>query len=160
MEEPAGKMSQQPFVHLHVHTHYSLLDGATRIEGLIQRAVEYGMPAVAISDHGNLFGAVEFYSAAVKAGVGRETAHEAIKEHAVAVALHMREQGQRDNDLLGRLAADERIPLDRAALDALLADPTAFVGTATDQVARFAAKVQPLVDAHPDAAAYTPGAIL
>jgi adenylosuccinate lyase len=98
--------------------------------------------------------------AAVKAGVGRETAHEAIKEHAVAVALRMREQGQRDNDLLDRLAKDERIPLDRAALDDLLADPTAFVGTAEDQVTRFAAKVQSLVDAHPEAATYTPGAIL
>jgi adenylosuccinate lyase len=98
--------------------------------------------------------------AAVKAGVGRETAHEAIKEHAVAVALRMREQGQRDNDLLDRLAKDERIPLDRAALDDLLADPTAFVGTAEDQVNRFAAKVQSLVEAHPEAATYTPGAIL
>jgi adenylosuccinate lyase len=98
--------------------------------------------------------------AAVKAGVGRETAHEAIKEHAVAVALRMREQGQRDNDLLDRLAKDERIPLDRAALDDLLADPTAFVGTAEDQVTRFAAKVQSLVEAHPEAATYTPGAIL
>jgi len=98
--------------------------------------------------------------AAVKAGVGRESAHEAIKEHAVTVALRMREQGQRDNDLLDRLAADDRIPLDRGELDGLLADPTAFVGTAADQVDRFAARVQDLVDAHPDAAVYTPGAIL
>ncbi len=49
--------------------------------------------------------------AAVKAGVGRETAHEAIKEHAVAAALAMREQGTDENDLIERLAADERIPL-------------------------------------------------
>jgi len=62
-------MAEQPFVHLHVHTHYSLLDGATRIEGLLRRAAEFGMPAVAVTDHGNLFGAVEFYSAAVKAGI-------------------------------------------------------------------------------------------
>ena len=55
---------------------------------------------------------------AVRAGVGRETAHEAIKEHAVAVALGMREQGAAGNDLLDRLAADDRLPLDRAALDA------------------------------------------
>ncbi|MEK6677380.1 MAG: DNA polymerase III subunit alpha [Planctomycetota bacterium] len=62
-------MGPSPFVHLHVHTHYSLLDGATRIEGLIQRAKEFGMPAVAITDHGNMFGAIEFYQAARKAGI-------------------------------------------------------------------------------------------
>ncbi len=62
-------MSVDSFVHLHVHTHYSLLDGATRIDALIDRAKEYNMPAVAITDHGNMFGAVEFYSAALKAGI-------------------------------------------------------------------------------------------
>ncbi|SLJ82165.1 adenylosuccinate lyase [Mycobacteroides abscessus subsp. abscessus] len=67
--------------------------------------------------------------AAVRAGVGRETAHEVIKEHAVAVALAMREQG-REPDLLDRLAADDRLPLDRAALDAALADKSVFVGAA------------------------------
>jgi DNA polymerase-3 subunit alpha len=62
-------MAGSPFVHLHVHTHYSLLDGATRIEALIDRAKQWNMPALAITDHGNLFGAVEFYLAARKAGV-------------------------------------------------------------------------------------------
>ncbi len=57
------------FVHLHVHSHYSLLDGATRIEGMIARAKQWNMPSVAITDHGNLFGAVEFYNAARKAGI-------------------------------------------------------------------------------------------
>lgn len=57
------------FVHLHVHTHYSLLDGATRLKPMIERAKAYDMPAVAMTDHGNMFGAVEFYEAAVKAGV-------------------------------------------------------------------------------------------
>jgi len=57
------------FVHLHVHSHYSLLDGATRIEAIVRRAKEFGMPAAAITDHGNMFGAVEFYLAARKAGV-------------------------------------------------------------------------------------------
>ncbi|MDP1876600.1 MAG: adenylosuccinate lyase, partial [Actinomycetota bacterium] len=64
--------------------------------------------------------------AAVRAGVGRETAHEAIKEHAVAVALAMREEGQGDNDLLDRLAADPRLGLSRADLDGLVAEPLAF----------------------------------
>ena len=57
------------FVHLHVHTQYSLLDGAIRIDDLVQRTIEYGMPAVATTDHGTLFGAVEFYEKACKAGI-------------------------------------------------------------------------------------------
>lgn len=97
--------------------------------------------------------------AAVRAGVGRETAHEVIKEHAVAVALAMREQG-REPDLLDRLAADERLPLDRAALDAALADRSAFVGAAEAQVATVVAAVQDLVEQYPDAAKYTPAPIL
>jgi len=62
-------MSDTSFVHLHVHTHYSLLDGATRIKPLVERAKADDMPAVAITDHGNLFGAVEFYTQALRAGV-------------------------------------------------------------------------------------------
>ena len=58
-----------PFVHLHLHTQYSLLDGAIRIKDLIEKAVGLGMPAVAMTDHGNLFGAIEFYQAAKSAGI-------------------------------------------------------------------------------------------
>ncbi len=57
------------FVHLHVHTQYSLLDGASRIDGLVEAAKRNNMPAVAITDHGNMFGAIEFYQACVKGGV-------------------------------------------------------------------------------------------
>jgi DNA polymerase-3 subunit alpha len=57
------------FTHLHVHTEYSLLDGACRIPQLIQKAVDFGMPAVAMTDHGNIFGAVDFYTTAKKAGI-------------------------------------------------------------------------------------------
>ena len=57
------------FVHLHVHSQYSLLDGAIRIDDLLKQAVAYGMPAVALTDHGTMFGAVEFYAKAVKAGI-------------------------------------------------------------------------------------------
>jgi adenylosuccinate lyase len=92
--------------------------------------------------------------AAVRAGVGRETAHEVIKEHAVAVALAMREKGQAENDLLARLAADERLP------GFTLPDPLAFTGAARDQVAAVIQRVDAIVAEHPDAAAYTPGAIL
>ena len=62
-------MSADSFVHLHLHTEYSLLDGAVRIPELMKKAKALGMPAVAITDHGNLFGAVEFFQEGKKAGV-------------------------------------------------------------------------------------------
>ncbi len=57
------------FVHLHVHSHYSLLDGACRIADLAERAHRFKMPALALTDHGNMFGAVEFYKACEKVGI-------------------------------------------------------------------------------------------
>ncbi len=62
-------MLDDSFVHLHLHTEYSLLDGAVRMKELMKKAVEFEMPAVAITDHGNLFGAIEFYQEATKAGI-------------------------------------------------------------------------------------------
>ena len=62
-------MPQQSFVHLHLHTQYSLLDGANQVDPLIETAKGFGMPAVAITDHGNLFGAIEFYQKSKKAGL-------------------------------------------------------------------------------------------
>ncbi len=62
-------MSPGKFTHLHVHTHFSLLDGAVRIKDLVEKAKAQGSSAVAITDHGNLFGIVPFYQAAVKAGI-------------------------------------------------------------------------------------------
>ena len=97
---------------------------------------------------------------AVRAGVGRELAHEAIKENAVASALAMREQGAERNELLDKLAADTRIPLDREQLDALMADKLSFTGAAGDLVAAVVARVEEIVKQHPQAAGYTPGAIL
>jgi adenylosuccinate lyase len=98
--------------------------------------------------------------AAVRRGVGRETAHEVIKEHAVAVALAMREKGVATNDLLDRLAADERLRLTRADLDELVSDVTAFTGLASAQVHAVADRVAAVVAAHPEAAAYVPPPIL
>ncbi len=98
--------------------------------------------------------------AAVRAGVGREVAHEVIKEHAVAVALTMRESGQQDNDLIDRLAADDRLPLDHATLAGILDAPLSFVGTSTQQVDRFVDRVATVAAGHPDAATYRPGDIL
>src|SRR5512143_2659639 len=57
------------FVHLHVHTQYSLLDGMIFVEKLMKRAVEFRMPAVALTDHGQMYGVVDFYSQAMKSGV-------------------------------------------------------------------------------------------
>jgi DNA polymerase-3 subunit alpha len=62
-------MSGDSFVHLHLHTEYSLLDGSIRMKELMKKAAEYKMPAVAMTDHGNLFGAIEFYQEAQRAGV-------------------------------------------------------------------------------------------
>ncbi len=62
-------MVKDNFVHLHVHSEYSLLDGATRIKGLVEKAARLGMPAVALTDHGVMYGAIEFYRAAKKAGI-------------------------------------------------------------------------------------------
>lgn len=97
--------------------------------------------------------------AAVRAGVGRETAHEIIKEHAVAVALNMRENGA-EQDLVERLAADERLPLSREDIDQALADKQAFIGAALSHVSRVCAKINDLVNNYPQAASYRPGDIL
>jgi DNA polymerase-3 subunit alpha len=57
------------FVHLHVHSEYSLLDGLSRIPVLVQRAKDLGMPAIALTDHGAMFGVIDFYNAATEAGI-------------------------------------------------------------------------------------------
>ena len=62
-------MSKPEFVHLHVHTAYSLLDGAIRVKDLLAQAQAFGMPAVAITDHGSLFGVLDFYQKAKAAGI-------------------------------------------------------------------------------------------
>ena len=62
-------MEHANFVHLHLHSQYSLLDGAIKINELVDRAKQYNMPAVAVTDHGNMFGAVEFYCKAKKSGI-------------------------------------------------------------------------------------------
>jgi DNA polymerase-3 subunit alpha len=70
-------MSQQPFVHLHCHSHFSLLDGASPIKGLVERARSLGMNALALTDHGNLFGALEFYQRAKAQGINPIIGYEA-----------------------------------------------------------------------------------
>lgn len=97
--------------------------------------------------------------AAVRVGVGRETAHEVIKENAVAVALNMRENGG-EQDLIDRLAADDRLPLTKQQLDDALADRHAFIGAAESQTHRVIDRVRALVAQYPQAADYVPGEIL
>jgi DNA polymerase-3 subunit alpha len=60
---------EKSFVHLHTHSHYSLLDGLSKLEDLVDLAKKWGMPAMAITDHGNMYGAIEFYKLAKKAGI-------------------------------------------------------------------------------------------
>ncbi len=98
--------------------------------------------------------------AAVRQGVGRETAHEAIKENAVGVALAMRERGLARNDLFDRLAADARLGLSRDELEALVTEPLTMAGTAQAQVAAVVAQVEKIAAQHPEAAAYVPGDVL
>ena len=95
--------------------------------------------------------------AAVKAGVGREVAHEVIKEHAVAAALAIREG--KPNTMIQALADDARLPLDRKALDALLASPLEFTGEAREQTTRVIHRIEAITKAHSTAAKYRPGAI-
>src|ERR1700734_1456817 len=70
-------MPGRSFVHLHCHSHYSLLDGANRIPELVKRTKDLGMNALALTDHGNLYGAIEFYNACKTAGVNPIVGYEA-----------------------------------------------------------------------------------
>ena len=133
-----------------METFLTVLEEFGAYPAVIQRELDRYLPFLATT---------KVLIAAVRAGMGRESAHEAIKEHAVAVALAMRERGS-EPDLLDRLAADPRLPLDRAALDAALADRRSFTGAAGSQIDRVVTAVDELVRSYPDAAKYTPGAIL
>jgi adenylosuccinate lyase len=128
----------------------SVLDGFGAYPAVVARELDRYLPFLATT---------KVLVAAVRRGVGREQAHEAIKEHAVAVALSQRE-GAAGNDLAERLAADERLGLDRPAIDAVLADRVGFVGNAPRQVEAFVHQVEAIAAAHPDAARYRPEPIL
>ncbi|WP_349258297.1 adenylosuccinate lyase [Stackebrandtia sp.] len=132
-------------------TFLTVLDGFGAYPAVIARELDRYLPFLA---------STKILLAAVRKGVGRETAHEAIKEHAVAVALDMRDKGTADNDLLDRLAADPRLRLGRAELGALLDAPLTFTGAAEAQVRAVIARVEQVVARHPRAANYRPGAIL
>lgn len=133
-----------------VETFLTVLDEFGAFPAVVARELDRFLPFLATT---------KVLMGAVRAGVGRESAYAAIKEHAVAAALELR-QGAERNDLLEKLAADGRIPLDRGQLDALMADRLSFTGAAADQVATVAARIEEIAKRHPEAAAYTPGSIL
>ncbi|MDX3234367.1 adenylosuccinate lyase [Streptomyces sp. ME03-5709C] len=134
-----------------LETFLTVLDEFGAFPAVIARELDRYLPFLATT---------KVLMGAVRAGVGRELAHEVIKEHAVASALAMREKGAERNELLDRLAEDERIPLDRARLDALMADRLSFTGAAAGQVAEVVRRVGEVTGRYPQAAAYAPGAIL
>ncbi len=131
-------------------TFLTVLDEFGAFPAVIQRELDRYLPFLATT---------KVLMAAVRNGVGRETAHEAIKEAAVGVALDMR-RGQAENDVFARLAADERLGLTAAQLESLVADPITFTGAAVAQVEAVVRRVAEVAARHPEAAAYTPGAIL
>jgi adenylosuccinate lyase len=132
-------------------TTMAVLDGFGAYPAVIDRELRRYLPFLATT---------KFLVAAVKMGMGREAAHEVIKEHAVAVALAQREKGAEGNDLVERLGRDERFPLTETQLQALLTEPLDFVGDARRQVARVVERVEQVVARHPDAASYQPDPIL
>ncbi|MGC2296172.1 MAG: DNA polymerase III subunit alpha [Candidatus Dormiibacterota bacterium] len=87
-------MPSVPFAHLHTHSEYSLLDGAARIKGLVQRAHDLGQSAIAITDHGVLAGAIEFYEAATAVGITPIIGCEVY----VAARSHLQKEGRPDRD--------------------------------------------------------------
>ena len=132
-------------------TFLTVLDDFGAFPAVIDRELERYLPFLSTT---------KVLMASVRKGVGRETAHEAIKEHAVAVALEMREDGLVENDLISRLAADDRLDLSEAELLDLVAEPLSFTGAAASQVRAIADRVAIIVDRYPDAASYRPGDIL
>ncbi|MGL5827269.1 MAG: adenylosuccinate lyase [Nocardioides sp.] len=131
-------------------TFLTVLDEFGAFPAVIQRELDRYLPFLATT---------KVLLAAVRGGVGRELAHEAIKEHAVAVALDMR-QGLATNNLYDRLAADQRLGLTRAQIDALVADPLSFTGAAQQQIAAVVRRAEPLLASDSAAASYLPGVIV
>lgn len=132
-------------------TFLTILDEFGAFPAVIDRELERYLPFLATT---------KLLMAAVKAGVGREVAHEVIKEHAVAVALEMRQQGRVDNDLLARLANDDRFPVPQAELDGAVSDPLSLSGRATAHVAAIEERVSKILGRDPEAAGYRPANIL
>ena len=167
--ELAGNQWNEGDVFCSVVRRVALPDSFYAIDGLFETFLtvleEFGaFPAVIdreLSRYLPFLATTKILMAAVRNGVGRETAHEVIKEHAVAVALEMRgPNGGDGNEVLDRLANDSRLGINREDLEALISKPLEFTGAARDQVATVAANVSKLVATSPEAATYRPEPIL
>jgi adenylosuccinate lyase len=134
-----------------LETVLTILDEFGAFPALIERELDRYLPFLATT---------KVLIAAVRKGVGRESAYEAIKDTAVAVALEMREKGAERNDLFERLGTDALLGLSPTELDALLAHPLSFTGAAREQVAAVVASVDVVLASEPAAAAYQPEPIL
>ena len=165
VSELAGNQWNEGDVSCSVVRRVALPDAFYAIDGLLETMLtvlnEFGaFPAIIAAElerYLPFLATTKILMASVKAGVGREVAHEVIKEHAVAAALGMREGKQ--NNFLDAIAQDDRIPFDRAALDALIGNPLEFTGDARQQVARVVSRIEAISAAHPAAAQYKPGSI-
>jgi adenylosuccinate lyase len=163
--ELAGDQWNEGDVSCSVVRRVAIADAFYAIDGLLETILtvvkEFGAyPAVIkaeIEKYLPFLATTKILMGAVKAGIGREVAHEVIKEHSVAAALAMREGGE--NNLLSLLAADERIPFSLEELRNLIGTPIDFTGEAADQVSRVVARIQSLVAKYPEAANYSPSAI-
>ena len=165
VSELAGNQWNEGDVSCSVVRRVAIADAFYAIDGLLETMLtvldEFGaFPAVIdaeIDRYLPFLATTKILMASVKAGVGREVAHEAIKEHAVAAALGMR-QGL-PNNVLDALGMDSRIPFDRAGLDALIGNPIDFTGDARSQVSRVVARIESITKKFPTAASYKPGSI-
>ena len=165
VSELAGNQWNEGDVSCSVVRRVALPDAFYAIDGLLETMLtvlnEFGaFPAVIAAElerYLPFLATTKILMASVKAGVGREIAHEVIKEHAVAAALGMREG--KPNNFLDAISQDNRIPFDRAALDALIGNPLEFTGDARQQVARVVSRIEAISSAHPAAAQYKPGSI-
>jgi len=159
----AGRQWNEGDVSCSVVRRVMLPDAFLATDGLLQTAIavfdEMGVfPAVVEAELRRdlpFLATTRLLTAAVDRGLGREEAHELVKEHAVAAALARRETGEQAS-LVDRVVSDPRIPLDAAIIDTLLSDTESFVGTAVDQVSRVVERARAVMARHPDAAAATP----
>ncbi|MBK8856900.1 MAG: adenylosuccinate lyase [Opitutaceae bacterium] len=162
----AGHQWNEGDVSCSVVRRVALPDSFYAIDGLLEtfltvlRQMEVFPAAISAENERNLpfLATTTILMEAVKRGAGRETAHEAIKEHALAAAKALRTGG--DADLLGRLAGDKRIGLGKKILSGILAENHRFVGAAPHQVDAFVANIKPLARRFKEASDYLPGRLL
>jgi adenylosuccinate lyase len=163
--ELAGDQWNEGDVSCSVVRRVSIPDSFYAIDGLLETFLtviaEFGafpkVIAAELERYLPFLATTKILMASVKAGVGREVAHEIIKEYATKAALEMREG--KGNTLLDALAQDSRIPLNESDLAALISEPIDFTGDARAQVARVVKRIESITSAHSAAAAYQPGSI-